>query len=114
MAKVKACFIYVGPVGDFGWSYQHDQGRLACEKKFGDKVETATWKACRKAPIPSAPSSASPAPAATSSSRPRSATWTRPTRLPKFPDVKFEHATGYKRDAERGDYTIPSSTRAAM
>ncbi|MDP3522998.1 MAG: BMP family ABC transporter substrate-binding protein, partial [Hoeflea sp.] len=27
MDKVKACFIYVGPVGDFGWSYQHDQGR---------------------------------------------------------------------------------------
>ena len=22
--KTKACFIYVGPIGDFGWSYQHD------------------------------------------------------------------------------------------
>jgi basic membrane protein A len=40
-ADVKACFIYVGPIGDFGWSYQHDQGRLAVEKEFGDKVETA-------------------------------------------------------------------------
>ena len=27
-AKVKACFIYVGPIGDFGWSYQHHQGAL--------------------------------------------------------------------------------------
>ena len=39
--KTKACFIYVGPIGDFGWSYQHDQGRLEVEKELGDKVETA-------------------------------------------------------------------------
>jgi len=38
--KTKACFVYVGPVGDGGWTYQHDQGRLAVEKEFGDKVET--------------------------------------------------------------------------
>ena len=25
--KLKACWVYVGPVGDFGYSYQHDQGR---------------------------------------------------------------------------------------
>ncbi|TLN11381.1 hypothetical protein FDZ71_09075, partial [bacterium] len=25
--KIKAGFIYVGPVGDFGWSYGHDRGR---------------------------------------------------------------------------------------
>ena len=29
-----------GPIGDFGWSYQHDQGRKAVEKELGDKVET--------------------------------------------------------------------------
>src|SRR6476660_746386 len=38
--KLKACWVYVGPVGDFGYSYQHDQGRKAVEKEFGDKVET--------------------------------------------------------------------------
>ena len=38
--KLKVGFIYVGPVGDFGWSYQHDQGRKAIEKALGDKVET--------------------------------------------------------------------------
>ena len=27
--KLKVGFIYVGPVGDHGWTYQHDQGRLA-------------------------------------------------------------------------------------
>ena len=36
----KVGFVYVGPIGDHGWSYQHDQGRLAVEKHFGDKVET--------------------------------------------------------------------------
>jgi simple sugar transport system substrate-binding protein len=38
--KLKAAWVYVGPVGDFGWSYQHDQGRKAVEAHFGDKVET--------------------------------------------------------------------------
>src|SRR6056297_3059671 len=36
----KVGFIYVGPVGDGGWTYQHEQGRLAVEEHFGDKVET--------------------------------------------------------------------------
>lgn len=30
--KLKACFIYVGPVGDIGWSYAHDQARKLTEK----------------------------------------------------------------------------------
>jgi simple sugar transport system substrate-binding protein len=36
----KVGFIYVGPVGDHGWSYQHDQGRQAVEAALGDKVKT--------------------------------------------------------------------------
>lgn len=31
-AKLKACFIYVGPVGDIGWSYAHDEARKLTEK----------------------------------------------------------------------------------
>src|SRR5215203_6471417 len=38
--KLKVGFIYVGPVGDHGWSYQHDVGRKAIEKEFGNRVET--------------------------------------------------------------------------
>ena len=38
--KLKIGFVYVGPVGDHGWTYQHDQGRLAIEQELGDKVET--------------------------------------------------------------------------
>ena len=38
--KLKIGFIYVGPVGDGGWTYQHDLARQAVEKEYGDKVET--------------------------------------------------------------------------
>ncbi|MDA4809316.1 hypothetical protein NY486_26060, partial [Enterobacter hormaechei] len=38
--KLKVGFIYIGPPGDFGWTYQHDQGRKEMEKALGDKVET--------------------------------------------------------------------------
>ena len=75
--KLKVGFIYVGPVGDFGYSYQHDQGRLAVEKALGDKVETTFLENVPKAPMPSAPSSSLPAPATSSSSPPRSASWSR-------------------------------------
>ena len=34
-AKTKACFIYIGPTGDFGWTYQHDQGRKSIEAGAG-------------------------------------------------------------------------------
>ena len=37
---VKVGFVYVGPVGDHGWTYRHDIGRLAVEEAFGDDVET--------------------------------------------------------------------------
>ncbi|MEM9199521.1 MAG: BMP family ABC transporter substrate-binding protein, partial [Pseudomonadota bacterium] len=37
---LKVGFIYVGPVGDYGWSYEHDKGRLAIEAALGEKVET--------------------------------------------------------------------------
>lgn len=37
----KVAFVYVAPIGDLGWTWAHDQGRLAVEQEFGDKVETA-------------------------------------------------------------------------
>jgi len=37
---MKACFIYVGPIGDYGWSHAHDQGRLYVEEQF-DWLDTA-------------------------------------------------------------------------
>ena len=37
---LKIAFAYVGPVGDGGWTFAHDNARKAVEKEFGDKVET--------------------------------------------------------------------------
>jgi simple sugar transport system substrate-binding protein len=37
---LKVAFVYVGPVGDAGWTYAHEQGRLAMEKALGAKVKS--------------------------------------------------------------------------
>ena len=83
MDKVKACLVYVGPVGDGGWTFQHDQGRLAVIEAFGDKVEATTFQE-------NVPEGADAErvltqmalAAATSSSPHRLAIWIRPTPLP--------------------------------
>jgi simple sugar transport system substrate-binding protein len=94
---VKAGFIYVGPVGDGGWTYEHDQGRLAVEEHFGDKVETVFQE--------SVPEGADAERAITQMALQgadiiftTSFGYMDPTInvAAKFPDVKFEHATGYK------------------
>jgi simple sugar transport system substrate-binding protein len=99
MDKVKACFIYVGPIGDFGWSYQHDQGRLEVEEALGDKVETAY--------LESVPEGADAERALERFARSgcniiftTSFGYMDATNkvAAKFSDVKFEHATGYKRE----------------
>jgi basic membrane protein A and related proteins len=36
----RAGFVYVSPVGDLGWTWAHDQGRLALEQHFGNRVQT--------------------------------------------------------------------------
>ena len=38
---LKVGFVYIGPVGDHGWTYQHNEGRLAIEAAYGDKVQTS-------------------------------------------------------------------------
>lgn len=98
--KTKACFVYIGPTGDFGWTYQHDQGRLAVEAEFGDKVETAY--------LENVPESAEAQRPIEAFARDgcniiftTSFNYMDPTNkaAKKFPDVKFEHATGYKRES---------------
>lgn len=37
---LKVAFVYLGPIGDGGWTFQHDQGRLAIEKEFGARIKT--------------------------------------------------------------------------
>ncbi|MBX9817234.1 MAG: BMP family ABC transporter substrate-binding protein [Burkholderiaceae bacterium] len=38
---LKIAFAYIGPVGDGGWTFAHDNGRKALEKEFGDKIKTS-------------------------------------------------------------------------
>jgi simple sugar transport system substrate-binding protein len=38
---LKIAFAYVGPTGDGGWTFAHDQARKALEKEFGDKIATS-------------------------------------------------------------------------
>ncbi|RZL65643.1 MAG: BMP family ABC transporter substrate-binding protein [Variovorax sp.] len=40
-APLNIAFAYVGPVGDGGWTFAHDNGRKALEKEFGDKIKTS-------------------------------------------------------------------------
>ena len=98
-AKVKACWIYVGPIGDFGYSYQHHQGLLQTKEKFGDQLETAY--------LESVPEGADAERAIERFARSgcniifaTSFGYMDPLNkvAGKFPDVKFEHATGYKRE----------------
>ena len=37
----KVAFVYVAPIGDLGWTWAHDQGRLDLEREFGDMLETS-------------------------------------------------------------------------
>ena len=102
---LKVGFIYVGPIGDHGWSYQHDQGRLAVEKALGDKVETVFVEKVAEGPDAER--------AITRLARQdvgliftTSFGFMNPTLkvAKKFPTVKFEHATGFKRSKNVASY----------
>ncbi|MBM6595680.1 BMP family ABC transporter substrate-binding protein [Microvirga pudoricolor] len=95
--KLKIGFIYVGPVGDHGWSYQHDVGRQAIVKAFGDKVETTYVES-----VPEADSERAIEQLARTGHKlifTTSFGFMEPTLkvAKKYPNVKFEHATGFKR-----------------
>ena len=104
--KVKAGFIFVGPIGDGGWTYEHNKGRLAVEEEFGDMVETIYQE--------NVPEGADAERAITQMALSgadiiftTSFGYMDPTIAvaEKFPDVKFEHATGYKRADNVGTYS---------
>jgi basic membrane protein A len=103
--KVKVGFIYVGPIGDHGWSYQHHAGLKAIEKEFGDKVETTFVENVSEGPdaervIQQLASQGSNIIFTTSFG------FMNPTLkvAKRFPNVKFEHATGFKRDTNVATY----------
>lgn len=104
--KTKVGFIFVGPVGDGGWTYEHNQGRLAVEEAFGDAVETIYQE--------NVPEGADAERAMTQMALSgadliftTSFGYMDPTLAvaEKFPNVKFEHATGYKRSDNVSTYS---------
>ena len=103
--KLKVGFIYVGPVGDHGWTYQHDQGRLAVEKEFGDKVETVYVE--KVAEDPDAERAIERfARQGVGLIFTTSFGYMNPTLkvAKRFPKVKFEHATGFKQSKNVSTY----------
>jgi simple sugar transport system substrate-binding protein len=105
--KLKACWVYVGPIGDFGYSYQHEQGRQAVVKELGDKVDTVYLENVSEGPD-------------------ADRAFERLARehckiifgtsfgfmdsefkvAKKFPKIDFEHATGFKTAKNMGIYNL--------
>ena len=103
--KLKVAFVYVGPVGDFGYSYQHNEGRLAVEKALGDKVETTFLES-----VPEPDSDRAIEQLVRAGNKlifTTSFGYMEPTLkvAAKYPNVFFEHATGYKRSANVATYS---------
>ena len=95
--KLKIGFVYVGPTGDHGWTYMHDQGRLAIVEEFGDDVTTTYVESVAEGPdaervMRQMALSGHDMIFATSFGY-----MDAMLKVAKdFPDIKFEHATGYK------------------
>jgi basic membrane protein A and related proteins len=93
----KVGFVYVGPIGDHGWSYQHHQGLLAVKKEFGDKVETTFVEN-----VPEGQDAERVIDQLASQGHniifTTSFGFMNPTIkvAAKYPDIKFEHISGFK------------------
>ena len=101
----KVGFVYVGPVGDHGWTYRHDQGRKAVDKALGDKVKTTFVESVKEGPdaervIQQLAASGHKIIFTTSFG------FMNPTVkvAKRNPGVYFEHATGYKRGKNVSTY----------
>jgi basic membrane protein A len=104
--KLKVGFIYLGPIGDLGWTYQHELARQALVKEFGDKIETTYLENVSEGPD-SERSIEQLARAGNKLIFTTSFGYMEPTLkvARKYPNVHFEHATGYKRDKNMSTYS---------
>ncbi|MGL4576211.1 MAG: BMP family ABC transporter substrate-binding protein [Burkholderiaceae bacterium] len=94
---LKVGFVYVGPVGDAGWTFAHDQGRKAIETEFGDKIKTTFVE---KVPEGADAERVIRDLVAQGSKLIFATSFGFGDAMDKVakdhPDVKFEHATGFK------------------
>ena len=104
--KLKVGFIYLGPVGDYGWTYQHEVGRQGLMKALGDKIETTYLENVSEGPD-SERSIEQLARAGHKLIFTTSFGYMEPTLkvAKRYPKVNFEHATGYKRDKNVATYS---------
>jgi simple sugar transport system substrate-binding protein len=102
---LKVGFVYVGPTGDAGWTYSHDEARKYLEAQLGDAVETSY--------VESVPEGADAERVIRQlASKGHELIFTtsfgymNPTLkvAKRFPKVSFEHASGYKRSKNMGTY----------
>ncbi len=95
--KTKVGFVYVGPVGDGGWTYEHDQGRKAVVAEFGDDVETVYVENVPEGPDAERVMTQMALEGADLIFTTSFGYMDQTINVAKkFPKVKFEHATGYK------------------
>ena len=100
-------FVYLGPVGDFGWTYQHNVGCQQAQAHFGDKVKTTYVES-----VPESPDSEHVI--ADLAAKGNKLIFTTSfgymnytLKVAKqYPDVFFEHCTGYMRDKNVSTYNI--------
>ena len=104
--KLKVGFIYLGPIGDLGWTYQHDLARQALVKELGDKIETTYLEN-----VPEGPDAERSIEQLVRAGNKLIFTtsfgYMDPTLkvAKKYPNVHFEHATGYKRTPNMSTYS---------
>ena len=104
-AAIKAAWIYVGPHNDGGWSQAHDNGRLYVQKKMGAAVKTTFKENVPEGPqvtqvIDSLVRDGNKIIFATSFGYMDAMA----AAAKKYPDVYFEHATGYKTGKNFANY----------
>jgi len=104
-APLQACFVYVSPVGQAGWTYQHDLGRQAMAQALGEQVRTRFVEGVAEGPdservMRDLAANGCGLIVATSFG------YLEPALrvAAEFPAVKFEHAGGYKTAANLGTY----------
>ena len=103
---VRAAWVYPRPRNDGGWSTAHDRGRLAVEKKFGDKVETTYIDSISEEPAAATRAIEGLARKGYDIIFTASFGFMDPTLevAKKYPDIYFEHCSGFKTAENMSNY----------